>query len=178
MGDIREQLSIVDGFSQTFKTFQNAANAATQSAEQLNQNLQISGNENAFANVAGNVERIANAMDEVVDKQSNVTRETERTVQASGNWLNTIKSIAASIGAMKLAQTFIDTADSMSQMQAKLGIINDGLQTTEQLNNMIFSSAQRSADPTREPQTWLPVWDRTHRKLSSQMRRLFFLQRT
>ena len=144
MGDIREQLSIVDGFSQTFKTFQNAADAATQSAEQLNQNLQISGNENAFANVAGNVERIANALDEVVDKQSNVTRETERTVQASGNWLNTIKSIAASIGAMKLAQTFIETADSMSQMQAKLGIINDGLQTTEQLNNMIFSSAQRS----------------------------------
>ena len=144
MGDIREQLSIVDGFSQTFKTFQDAANDASSSAEALNQNLQISGNENAFANIANNVERIANSMDEVVDKQSNITAETNRTAQSSGNWLNTIKSIAASLGAMKLAETFIETADAMSQMQAKIGAINDGLQTTEQLNNMIFSSAQRS----------------------------------
>ena len=60
------------------------------------------------------------------------------------NALGAIGNLAATFGAVKLVNTFIETSDAMSQMQAKLNVINDGLQTTAELNNMIFASAQRS----------------------------------
>ena len=39
---------------------------------------------------------------------------------------------------------FLGTADSLSQVNAKLNLINDGLQSTETLQDMIFASAQRT----------------------------------
>lgn len=58
-----------------------------------------------------------------------------------------VKSIALSAAAAFSAQKVIQLADSATQTTARLNLMNDGLQTTEELNQMIFASAQRARAP-------------------------------
>lgn len=144
MPGIREQLSITDGFSQTFRAFQNAADSSTRSADGLGESITDLGNNDGLERLISSIDRASSTLEEIANSQKKVTDETKKTADASGDWLSKIKNVAASLGAMKLAQGFIEEADAMSQMTAKLGAINDGLQTTDELNKMIFASAQRS----------------------------------
>ena len=43
-----------------------------------------------------------------------------------------------------MTKAFLNTADTMSQINAKIDLINDGQQTTAELQEMIYASAQRS----------------------------------
>ena len=52
--------------------------------------------------------------------------------------------IATTIGVVLGAKQIIGLSDEITQTTARLNMINDGLQTTEQLQDMIFQSAQRS----------------------------------
>ena len=149
MGQIREELRLVDSFSQTFNSFNAAAASSTNTAEGFQSTLDdVTANFASFSQAVQNATAALEAMPDsikgIAEDQSRVTAETNKTAAASNNWLGTIKSIAASIGAMKLAQEFIETSDAMSQTTAKLEAINDGLMTTAELQNQIFASAQRS----------------------------------
>ncbi|PKB53646.1 hypothetical protein CRH03_24925 [Clostridium sp. HMb25] len=44
-------------------------------------------------------------------------------------------------------QKIIQLSDSVTQTTARLNLMNDGLQSTERLNQMIFASAQRARAP-------------------------------
>lgn len=57
---------------------------------------------------------------------------------------NRIMKIAATIGAAFGASKIIGLSDEMTQTTARLDLMNYGLQTTEELQQMIFDSAQRS----------------------------------
>lgn len=144
MPGIRVPLSITDGFSQTFRAFQNAADSSSRSADGLGESITDLGNNDGLERLISSIDRASSTLEEIANSQKKVTDETKKTADASGDWLSKIKSVAASLGAMKLAQGFIEEADAMSQMTAKLGAINDGAQTTDELNKMIFASAQRS----------------------------------
>jgi len=52
--------------------------------------------------------------------------------------------IAATVGAVLGVKQIIGLSDEITQTTARLNMINDGLQTTEELQRMIFQSAQRS----------------------------------
>ena len=150
MSEIREDLVLADKFSQTFKQFDRAASDATASADSFKGSLDnledttVFNLADAFEQVRSQIERSGDAIKDVLQSQKQVTNETRNTASEANNWMSSIKSIAASLGAVKLAKTFIETSDEMSMMTAKLNAINDGLQTTEELNKMIFASAQRS----------------------------------
>lgn len=52
--------------------------------------------------------------------------------------------IVSVIGGMMGLKKVFDLSDELTQTTARLNMMNDGLQTTEELQNMIFASAQRS----------------------------------
>ena len=52
--------------------------------------------------------------------------------------------VAGAVVSMRGAQQLLSMADAVSQTTARLNRMNDGLQTTAELNNMIYQSAQRS----------------------------------
>jgi tape measure domain-containing protein len=68
------------------------------------------------------------------------------TSAASGLW-SKLKGVAAGAGIAFSAQKVIALSDSVTQTTARLNLMNDGLQSTEQLNQMIFASAQRARAP-------------------------------
>jgi len=68
------------------------------------------------------------------------------TSAASGLW-SKLKGVAAGAGIAFSAQKVITLSDSVTQTTARLNLMNDGLQSTEQLNQLIFASAQRARAP-------------------------------
>lgn len=171
MPAIREELYLADKFSGTLKNFDAAANASIDTArafqnalndftagfmDGLSESLNASRNElsdmvTETERATAEQDKLANSANETGDAikenekaQANLTAEVGRSENASNGLLSTIKKIATAVGAVKLAKTFIDTADEMAQIGAKLNLINDGFQTTAELQQMIYDSAQRT----------------------------------
>ena len=94
--------------------------------------------------------RLEDQFSQTFKRFSSAANDATQAANGFGNALDALKNIAATVGVVKLANSFIETADAMSQMTAKLNVINDGLQTTDELNNMIFSSAQRARGSYQE----------------------------
>lgn len=68
----------------------------------------------------------------------------QRTAGSARNLVSTLRSAVAALGAAAAVRGFIQMSDSMTSINAKLGMINDGSQSTAELQNMIYQSAQRS----------------------------------
>lgn len=123
---------------------------ANQSAYMLDQNLSRAMGRSSGA-VIGSIRQLGvqirqenQELLKAISNQRQHTAEIENTNKSAKGLLSTIKKIAAATGAMVLTKMFLSTADAQSQVNAKLDLINDGLQSTEALQDMIFASAQRT----------------------------------
>lgn len=84
------------------------------------------------------------ALIDTIENQSRLGRETLRTNDQAGKLLSTIKRIAAAAGVTTLVRSFLDFSDTQAQINARLNLMNDGFQTTNELSEMIYQSALRS----------------------------------
>lgn len=66
---------------------------------------------------------------------------------ATGGLLSKIKGIASAYLGMNAVRGMVGLSDTITQTDARLSMMNDGLQTTAELNDMIYASAQRSRGP-------------------------------
>lgn len=64
--------------------------------------------------------------------------------------IGTLKTIAATAAAINIGQKILSLSDSISQTNARLDLMNDGLQSTAELNDMIFQAAQRARAPYQD----------------------------
>ena len=168
---IREELVLADSFSQTFRNFDAAANAAINVAETFQQTLNefsegfLDGLVSSLNDSRQKLEDMASTATGAADEQEKITKavtdtdneikkakdsedkftESIRTSEnAAGSLMKTLSKIAGAVGVAKLTETFIETSDEMSQIATKLDMINDGSRTTAQLQEAIYESAQRS----------------------------------
>ena len=75
--------------------------------------------------------------DEAANKAEKVQSKFERLV-------NTVKNLAIVRFASQFGKQILNLADTMTATRARLDLMNDGLQTTEELQSMIMESANRS----------------------------------
>ena len=88
--------------------------------------------------------RAAQLGDRAAGSMSNVNkrlREMPGAATTAGNALMRIGGLIASAAAVR---GFVQLSDELTSLGARLNAINDGLQTTAELNDMIFQSAQKS----------------------------------
>ena len=153
MAVINEQLQITDAFSATFQRFNQMADKISGSLERVDQNLEEYKvtNEKAAESVKTHSEiaqRASSSMDDlgtkaekagnVLEKQGNQARRTQSDMTSL---LGTVRNLVAALGGMAAIRGLINLSDELTLTQARLTAINDGLQTTAQLNNMIFAAA-------------------------------------
>lgn len=84
------------------------------------------------------------ALIDTIENQSCLGRETQKTNDQASKLLSTIKRIAAAAGVTTLVRSFLDFSDTQAQINARLNLMNDGFQTTNELSEMIYQSALRS----------------------------------
>lgn len=150
MGKINETLTLTDQFSASFHMFIDLGNQAVQTTQMLDKSLTNAMGKSAGAVISSirelgsQMEKQNQAMIEIVENQQRQRAEVERTNRSAKQLLSTFRNIAAATGATMLVKSFLDFSDTQTQIMARLNLMNDGLHDTEQLNEMIYQSAQRS----------------------------------
>lgn len=150
MAVINETLRLTDQFSAAFNSFNQMGQRSIQTAERLDRNLSQLMNQSA-GNIVAEIRQTNAALQsqnqilqQIIDKQERQTGETKETRSAANGLLGVVRNIAAAAGAGMLLRSAVSYSDTMAQTRARLNAVNDGLQTTEELQRMIYNSAQRS----------------------------------
>jgi len=97
------------------------------------------------------IDKIAQKTDVATDKIEKASKSTDRfnqqlknTEKASSGASSGIERLVKGIISIAAVKKTIDLADEITQTTARLNLINDGLQTTAELQDMIMASANRS----------------------------------
>lgn len=151
MATIRSSIQLTDGMTPALRSMTTAMNIAINSFESMQStsrtavdtaSIQRARQELARAELAfDGIEQEIRQANEQQKKFNGSVKNGESA--ASGLW-DKVKGIAATIGVGMALHGVMNMSDTLTQTGARLALINDGLQTTNELNNMIFQSAQRS----------------------------------
>ncbi len=150
MGVINETLTLTDQFSTSFHEFIRLGNEAVQSVSTLDGSLTRAMGKSAEVTISAlreigdTAQQTNRLLEQIIENQKRHTKETKKTGHEAGNLLSTFKKIAAAAGVSALVKSFFDLSDTQTSINARLGMMNDGLQSTAELNEMIYQSAQRS----------------------------------
>lgn len=79
-----------------------------------------------------------------VDEQGRFNHEIERGTESADKLMNTIGRAVAAYATMQTVTSVLELSDQLTSTTARLDLMNDGLQTTKELQDMIFLSAERS----------------------------------
>lgn len=153
MPAISETLKLVDQFSSTYQSFLSYTERSAAAAESLDKKLDSlmsqSGTQLVSAAQRTNalLEEQLQTVKQITSSQNQQTNAVNRTQSAASSLLSTVGRIAALFGGAQILGAAVRYSDSMSTATARLNLMNDGLQTTAQLQEMIYQSAQRSRAP-------------------------------
>jgi len=151
MATIRTAIQVYDGMSPGLKAITNALNITISSFEAMQRASSNAIDTSSIQAAREQLNKAEIAFDEIEQEIRQANQEQQqfnneiRNGQTAASGLHSIfMKIAATVGAVLGAKQIIGLSDEITQTTARLNMINDGLQTTEQLQNMIFQSAQRS----------------------------------
>lgn len=151
MATIRTAIRMYDGMTPALKSVTNAVNVLISSFESMQRvssnaidtaSLKTARTELNKAEVTFN--EIENEIRKANEQQQKFNNEIRNCQTAASGLHSKFMKIAATVGAVLGVKQIIGISDEMAQTTARLNMINDGLQTTEELQRMIFQSAQRS----------------------------------
>ena len=98
----------------------------------------------AIEEFASKMEEAGQETEKAGKAQEKYNEQIKKGSSAAGDLLKTIRRIGTALGVAKLTKDFLDFSDTQTQITARLNLMNDGLQTTDQLSEMIYQSALRS----------------------------------
>ena len=149
MATIQTSIKIFDGMTPAFRNMTTSINTTINSLERLQQRLHNplnTGNIQASQQSLNNIENILTRIEQKIgrntNEQENFNNSIKRGSDASSVLVSRLKNIAGIYIGMRGIESITKAADTISSTKARLNLMNDGLQTTDQLNKMIYLSAQ------------------------------------
>lgn len=150
MADINETLRLTDAFTATFKSFNSWGEKAVQTLDRMQTGLTEVMNTNAGATLSA-LQAIHSTLQETnglikstTTTQAEHTAEVQRTDNAMNRLVATVRNLAIVTAGVRFAREFVGLSDTLAGINARIDNINDGMQTTGQLTDMIYQSAQRA----------------------------------
>lgn len=163
MAAIREELVLADRFSATFTRYlgllrQSTGASAAAAASQRQFSAASGGAGDALVQMAGAALNAASAMGDVDGStvqaasscerasrsQERMNRSMRQGSSAASGLESRLLSLARAYLGLRSAQAFVGQTDTFTQTTARLERMNDGLQTTAELQDMVYQAAQRS----------------------------------
>lgn len=120
---------------------------AVQEQQSLNnavENLDVQAANEAYLHLSQTIENTERYIRDNVDEQGRFNSAIEEGTNEADNLMNTIKGAVAAYVTFQTASKAIDLSDTLTSTVARLNMMNDGLQTTQELQNMIYLSAERA----------------------------------
>ncbi|WP_068983866.1 tape measure protein [Lysinibacillus xylanilyticus] len=151
MATIRTAIQIQDQLSQPMRAMHNAVSMMVNQMEAMHaasgqmmdtSSIELARRELAMAENAMN--RIESEVNNATAAQQRFTNNIRDGTNAADGLLNKIIGIAAAYLSFQAVGNVFAVSDELTNTTARLDLINDKLQTTDELQQMIFDSAQRS----------------------------------
>lgn len=151
MGTIRTAIQVNDMMSQQFRAMNMAMSTVIDSFQTLQdatgEAVDVGALEAAqreLQQVEANFNEIEREIRQAENAQENLNRDIRKGDEAASDLMRTVGGIAATYLTLQTLGNAINISDEMTNTIARLDMMNDGLQTTEQLQKMIYNAAQRS----------------------------------
>jgi tape measure domain-containing protein len=97
-----------------------------------------------FSSLVNGVNSIAESLDNMNRRQEEAAQKARKTTSEFQKLIDTVRNLAVVHFAQTTGRQILELADSMTTTRARLDLMNDGLQTTAELQDMIMKSANRS----------------------------------
>ena len=117
-------------------------NSANQAVSNINNN--INNTQNNLMQVNATVNKISTNIINITNNQQKFNDEVKEGANSTDNLLGKVKSLAGAYLGFQGIKALVNTSDQFVQTTARLNMMNDGLQSTAELQEMIYQSAQRS----------------------------------
>lgn len=122
-------------------------NQAVQEQENLNravEEMNVQAANEAYLRLSQTIGNTERYIRDNVDEQGRFNREIEHGTNEANRLMQTIKGAVAAYVSIQSISTVLSLSDQLTATTARLDLMNDGLQTTKDLQNMIYLSAERS----------------------------------
>jgi len=119
----------------------------TTALSRTNRALEVTDSLSDQVNPGANFDRASSAVSRASGQVDNFNRKQQQAQEKAKGVANAWGSVKKYIGSALAAisvQKIIDLADTMTTTRARIDLMNDGLQTTDELQSMIMASANRS----------------------------------
>ena len=120
-------------------------NQAIQEQNSLNQamqNMDVSAANDAYLRLSQTVGNTERYIRDNVDEQGRFNQEIASGTQQANELTNTIKRAVAAYVSIQSVGKALDISDELTQTTSRLDMMNDGVQTTAELVNMVYAAAQ------------------------------------
>lgn len=151
MASISTQINIVDRMSSPLQNITSAVEQVIGSLQGVDGVINQGFNTSAFDSARRSIDQANTELDEMMENIRQNTEEQQRynrTVQQGSSAMdglsNKVIGMVAAYASFQGVSKMVALSDSMTQTTARLNLMNDGLQTTEELQDKIFASAQRA----------------------------------
>lgn len=122
-------------------------NQAVQDQEDLNramERMDVSAANEAYLRLSNTVSNTERYIRDNTDEQGRFNRAIDEGAQGAGDLMNMIKGAVAAYASVQTIGKVMDLSDQLTSTTARINLMNDGLQSTQDLQNMIYLSAERS----------------------------------
>lgn len=122
-------------------------NQAIQEQNSLNQamqNMDVSAANDAYLRLSQTVGNTERYIRDNVDEQGRFNQEVSAGTQQANELTNTIKRAVAAYVSIQSVGKALNISDELASTTARLNLMNDKLQSTEELTNMVYAAAQNS----------------------------------
>lgn len=129
---------IVDAIAEVNSSIADMTKAQTDVAQSLQEQ------KGALGELASAATKAAEAAQKATTANRDHKKSTDEAKKSADQLTQSLKSLVASYVSIQGLKKAVDLSDSLVSMRARLDRMNDGLQTTQELETMIYQSAQRS----------------------------------
>lgn len=122
-------------------------NQAVQEQQDLNramEQMDVSGANDAYLRLSNTISNTERYIRDNTDEQGQFNRAIEQGTDNASELMRMVKGAVAAYVSVQGVMSALNLSDSIASSTAKLNMMNDGLQTTAQLQDMIFLSAERA----------------------------------
>lgn len=120
---------------------------AVQEQEALNravENMDVEAANQAYLRLSQTVGNTERYIRDNTDEQGRFNRAIDEGTQGASDLMNMIKGAVAAYASVQTIGKVMDLSDQLTSTTARINLMNDGLQSTQDLQNMIYLSAERA----------------------------------
>lgn len=149
--DLRGSIRLQNAFTPQLESIANTIRTVTDSARNLKPAVERAFNGkkavemgNETKKLRDSIERIKPPTQQNRNEQRKHNEELKDGARQASGLAGTLRNVLGIYALIRGVKAFASTADDVMTITARMGMMNDGLQTTAELNRMVFESAQRS----------------------------------